>query len=80
MQKPLLIDALFAPGCGSRDNTLEVIDQLVNRLSITANIRVITVDTIENAIKLRFLGSPSVLVNGEDIEPGSAERKDFGLG
>jgi hypothetical protein len=27
----------------------------------------------------RFLGSPTVRVDGRDVEPGAAEREDFGL-
>jgi hypothetical protein len=27
----------------------------------------------------RFLGSPTVRVDGEDVEPAAAERSDFGM-
>ena len=36
----------------------------------------IEVDDAEDAVRLRFLGSP-VRMNGHDIEPGAAERTDF---
>lgn len=32
----------------------------------------------EGAIREHFLGSPSVRVDGRDIEPGAADRSDFG--
>jgi hypothetical protein len=38
------------------------------------------VETKENAIELEFLGSPSIRVNGHDIEPGAEKRRDHGLG
>jgi len=33
----------------------------------------------EAARNLRFLGSPTVRVNGRDVEPGAEERPDFTL-
>ena len=34
----------------------------------------------DQANAARFLGSPSVRVNGCDIEPGADDRSDFSLG
>jgi hypothetical protein len=37
------------------------------------------VETDEEAQRLRFLGSPTVRVDGRDVEPGVDARDDFGL-
>jgi len=37
------------------------------------------VDSHEAAERYRFLGSPTVRINGVDVEPGATERTDFGL-
>jgi len=37
------------------------------------------VDSAAEAEQARFLGSPSVRVNGVDVEPGADQRNDFGL-
>ena len=37
------------------------------------------VETPEEAEQVRFLGSPSVRVDGRDIEPGAESRTDFGM-
>lgn len=37
------------------------------------------VETPEAAEESRFLGSPSVRVDGVDVDPGAAKRDDFGL-
>ena len=37
------------------------------------------VETAEEAVEARFLGSPSVRVDGRDIEPGAESRTDFGM-
>jgi len=37
------------------------------------------VETVEDAERERFLGSPTVRIDGSDVEPGAGERDDFGL-
>lgn len=37
------------------------------------------VDAAEEAARARFLGSPTVRVDGEDVEPGAGARTDYGL-
>jgi len=34
----------------------------------------------EKARELKFLGSPSICVNGYDVEPGADQRKYYGMG
>jgi len=37
------------------------------------------VETIEDAERERFLGSPTVRVEGKDVDPGTVGREDFGV-
>jgi len=37
------------------------------------------VETAEHAEDARFLGSPSVRVDGRDVEPGAQTRTDYGI-
>jgi len=37
------------------------------------------VKTLEDAIKHRHIGSPTVQVNGLDIDPGAREINQFGI-
>jgi hypothetical protein len=37
------------------------------------------VETSEDAERERFLGSPTVRIDGEDVDPAAGEREDFGL-
>lgn len=39
---------------------------------IQAQLKVIKVETEEEAQRLRFVGSPTILMNGQDIDPPSA--------
>ena len=37
------------------------------------------VETPEDAERERFLGSPTVRIDGEDVDPTAQDRNDFGL-
>jgi hypothetical protein len=39
----------------------------------------VEVASVEEAVSKRFLGSPTVLVNGVDIDPQARQRTDYGL-
>lgn len=44
-----------------------------------AELRPRPVTSVEQAERDRFLGSPSVRVNGVDVEPGAGQRDDLGM-
>jgi len=48
-------------------------------LSPETEIKAITVNSVDEAQE-RFLGSPSIHINGEDIEPDADKRGEYGLG
>ncbi len=80
MASDVRIECLFAPGCASREHTLDLAAGVAAELGLEADIVETVITTPEEAARRRFLGSPSVRVDGRDIEPGAAERTDFGLG
>ena len=74
------VEILVAPGCASRQPTEELVAKLLLRTSISARVETIVVEDAEQAIKTRFLGSPSVRINGIDVEPEARDRKEYGMG
>ncbi len=80
MEQEIRIECLFAPGCGSREHTLALAAEVAESLGLDAKIEETVISTAEDAARCRFLGSPSVRVNGRDIEPGADDRTDFGMG
>ena len=59
--------------------TLDLAREVVSDLGLDVEIREVPVETPAAADALRFVGSPSVRVNGRDIEPAARERTDFAL-
>ena len=57
-----------------------MVNETLRELDLAAKVLEIMVDSVEKARELRFLGSPSIRVNGHDAEPGAEQRQDFGMG
>jgi hypothetical protein len=73
------IRVLYSEGCASTPPTAELVKKIAQDLDIPVNIETVTVGTQEQARKLRFLGSPTVQIEGFDIEPSARDSLAFGL-
>ena len=73
------IDVLFFDGCPNHEPTVELARRVVADLGVQAEVNEIPVESAEDAETHRFLGSPSVRVDGRDIEPGAEERSSYAL-
>jgi len=77
---PIRIEILARQDCVNRRMARIVVDRAVAQSGIPVELEVVNVKTESQAEKRRFLGSPSVRVDGLDVEPGSSGRTDFTLG
>ncbi|MBI5572731.1 MAG: hypothetical protein HY914_22495 [Desulfomonile tiedjei] len=73
------IRILCSEGCANTPPTVELVKNVAQDLNIPVNIETVLVGTEEQARELRFLGSPTVLVEGSDIEPSARGSLAFGL-
>jgi hypothetical protein len=71
------IELLYFDGCPSHERLLPSLRELAATPGVELEQQ--RIETLEQAERERFLGSPSVRINGVDIEPGAQERTDFGL-
>ena len=74
-----MIEVLYFSGCPNREPTVDLAREVIRELGLDAAIREVPVETAEAAEELRFVGSPSVRVNGRDIEPAAREQTEFAL-
>lgn len=72
-----VVELLYFDGCLSHERLLPTVQRLVAEAG--AELQVRAVETLEAAEIERFLGSPTLRVNGVDVDPGAGERDDFGL-
>lgn len=73
------VEVLYFEGCPSHEQLAPRLEELVREAGITDAVRLRRVESEEEAQAERFLGSPTVRVEGRDVEPGADERDDFGL-
>ena len=73
------VELLYFDGCPSYEHLLPRLSALVAAADPDAELGLRQVESIEAAERERFLGSPTVRVDGLDVDPGAAGREDFGL-
>ena len=59
--------------CPSHDRALERLRSVIAEEDISAEIEVIKIETDEQARRYNFVGSPTILIDGRDIDPPSPE-------
>ncbi len=74
-----MIEVLYFAGCPNRDSAVTLARDVVRALRVDDAIREVEVTTDADAERLRFLGSPTVRVDGVDIDPEAASRTDYSL-
>lgn len=73
------IELLYFDGCPNHETFLPHLRALLDSAGVTADLQLRRVESPEAAQRERFLGSPTLRVDGRDVDPGAGERKDFGL-
>lgn len=75
----MTIELLYFDGCPSYEVLLTRLRRFLDEDQIDEQIELRKVESPERAESERFLGSPTLRVNGRDVDPGAEARDDFGL-
>src|SRR5918999_3794042 len=70
----LRVTFLYYEECPSHDLALERLREVMAEESTPGEVEVIKVGTEEQAHELRFVGSPTIRVDGQDIDPPTDPR------
>jgi copper chaperone CopZ len=73
------VEVLFFEGCPNHKPAVELARDVARELGVSAEVEEVEVKSQEDVTRLRFLGSPSIHVNGVDVEPQARGRTDFGF-
>lgn len=73
------IELLYFDGCPSYEALLPELRDLLARVGIEDEIVLRRVESLEAAERERFLGSPTIRIDGRDVDPGAEQRDDFGM-
>lgn len=74
--KTPLVEILYFEGCPNYREAQALVEQVAAEVGVAPEIRLIAVADAETAVRERFLGSPTVRVDGRDVEPGTETRND----
>lgn len=74
-----LVEILYFDGCPNHEGALALVEQVATELGIDPDVRLVGVPHPEAVERLRFLGSPTIRVDGQDVEPGSEARTDYAM-
>jgi len=75
----MTVEVLYFEGCPNHQPAVERVQAVLREEGISSQICQVEVSDSEAAKGLRFLGSPSIRLNGIDVEPSAAESESFGL-
>lgn len=73
------VEILYFEGCPNHEPARALVEQVATQLGVQPQVNLVVVPDAEAAARLRFLGSPTVRVDGRDVEPGAEARDAFVL-
>ncbi len=56
-----------------------MIEEITTERNIGVNLEFVTIKTVEEAIRFRHIGGPTIQINGLDIELDARNIQQFGL-
>jgi hypothetical protein len=74
------VEILYFEGCPNHPPTVELVRRAIDECGVSAQLEEVEVRDQADAGRLRFLGSPTVRVDGADIEPDADERSAYAVG
>jgi hypothetical protein len=75
----MTIEVMYFDGCPNHERLLEHLPDLLAREGIDEEVVLHKVVDAAQAEREHFLGSPTIRVDGCDVETAAADRDDYGL-
>jgi alkylmercury lyase len=73
------VEVLHFDGCPSHEALLPRLRELMAQVGLDIPVQLTHIESVAAAERERFLGSPTLRTNGQDVDPTAGERTDFGL-
>lgn len=73
------IEVLYVPNCPNHAEALQRLHEILPVESFQETVCEVLVKDTEMAHLLKFPGSPTIRINGKDVEPQSEQGAKFGL-
>jgi glutaredoxin len=63
------VQVLMSPGCGHGQQTVELVRDVLDALAHDFRLETVVVQNQGDAERRRFPGSPTIRINGNDVDP-----------
>jgi glutaredoxin len=73
------VELLYFDGCPYYKKAGELLEEVLREEGIEAKVEMIKVENDEDAKRLRFIGSPTIRINGVDVQEEVRGLKDYGM-
>jgi hypothetical protein len=73
------VELLYSEDCPNHEALLRRVRELLADAGEREKVELRRIETDDDARRQRFLGSPTVRVDGVDVDPDAGQRDDFGL-
>jgi hypothetical protein len=73
------VELLYFDDCPNYEALLPHLWQLLRAVGTDDEVQLRRIADEEAAQRERFMGSPTVRIDGRDVEPGASDRRDFGI-
>jgi hypothetical protein len=73
------VEVLYLAGCPHHSAAVDIVREILRKESVSAELMELEIKDSASAERLRFLGSPSIRIDGEDIEVSARPSRAFGL-
>lgn len=75
------VELLYVPGCPHVEGLRETTERILAEAGVAGPVRLVDIGHEEQAQRVGFLGSPSLRVDGVDVEPAAGDgRRRPGVG
>lgn len=73
------VELLYFDGCPNHETLLPRLRELLAQAGVDTEVELRRVEDLEAAERERFLGSPTLRINGDDVDTTAGTRDDYGL-
>jgi 3'-phosphoadenosine 5'-phosphosulfate sulfotransferase (PAPS reductase)/FAD synthetase len=73
------VRVLYTGGCDHTPPTIDLVKNTASEMGIDIDLKTIEIQNQEQAKSQKFLGSPTVQVNGMDVDPSARSLNAFGF-
>jgi hypothetical protein len=71
------VEILYFDGCPNHARAQALVERVADELVFEVQLDQVEVHDADAAVALRFLGSPTIRVDGHDVEPGADARTEY---